>query len=123
MHQTKKLMFASAFLTILLCAKPTCATGNQNKDYAGAGGGAYCAASGACDDDFDGVLERPANDNLRLRRLESGSGGAVRVPPGYNRYVQPPGRPDGSAEVAVGFVVSDVMEVDDEDYTISIKVG
>ncbi len=91
----------------------------------------------------------------RLKRLEAGyevhsqknvifegkfdfkkrSGGSLRVPRGYNRYVQPPGPPaesgggggggggGGPAEVAVGFLVADVMEVDDDDYTISIKVG
>ncbi len=47
--------------------------------------------------------------------------------------MQPPGPPadsgggggggGGPAEVAVGFLVADVMEVDDDDYTISIKVG
>ena len=59
----------------------------------------------------------------RLARLEHGCGGALRVPRGYNRYVQPPSTEGGGpAAVAVGFVVSDVMEVSDQDYTISIKV-
>ena len=37
----------------------------------------------------------------------------------YNRHVQPPGSP---ALVYIGFVVSDVMEVNDDHYTITIKV-
>ena len=45
--------------------------------------------------------------------------GVLTVPRDYNKNVQPPGSP---AVVYIGFIVSDIMEVNDDEYTISMKV-
>ena len=47
-------------------------------------------------------------------------GGVIKLPPGYNRNVEPPGDP---SFVDIGFLVSDIMDVDDSEYKISIKVS
>lgn len=46
--------------------------------------------------------------------------GVLYLPYSYNRNLQPPGRP---CRVLIGFMIKDVMEVNDDDYTVSIKVN
>ena len=46
-------------------------------------------------------------------------GGVLTVPHDYNKNVQPP---DDPARVQIGFIVSDIMEVNEDKYTISMKV-
>lgn len=46
-------------------------------------------------------------------------GGVVSVPWDYNKNLQPPGEP---MLVDIGFIVNDVLEVDDELFTIKMKM-
>ena len=46
-------------------------------------------------------------------------GGVVSVPWDYNKNLQPPGEP---MLVDIGFIVNDILEVDDELFTIKMKM-
>ncbi|TRY78141.1 hypothetical protein TCAL_09317, partial [Tigriopus californicus] len=46
-------------------------------------------------------------------------GGALKVPRDYNKNVQPPGKP---TIVDIGFIVNDVLEIDDDAYSVTLKM-
>lgn len=46
-------------------------------------------------------------------------GGVLQVPHDYNKNLQPPGNP---SQVDIGFIVNDILEINDNDYTVSMKV-
>ena len=45
--------------------------------------------------------------------------GVLQVPGDYNKNLEPPGNP---ARVDIGFIVNDILEVNDEEYTLTLKV-
>lgn len=47
-------------------------------------------------------------------------GGVLQVPKDYNKNVEPPGKP---MTVDIGFIVNDVLEIDDDAYSVTLKVG
>ena len=73
----------------------------------------------------DGTAQAPSKSGTACQSESSSStvslfGGMLTVPNDYNKNVKPPGDP---AVVSIGFIVSDIMEVDDDEYTISMNVG
>ena len=64
-----------------------------------------------CDDQKH--MEKEDNQFLSL------VGGVIQIPNDYNKNVQPPGNP---ARVDIGFIVNDILEVNDDEYTVSMKV-
>ncbi len=48
----------------------------------------------------------------------------VAIPDSYDRHEIPPANVgENASQVRIGFVVNDILDVDDQDYTVTIKVS